>query len=57
MNKGHEKLIRDLKILLKLAENFEYHDFKNNMFPAPKSALIRNLSMLVEETKKGTYDN
>lgn len=57
MDKGHENLILDLKMLLQLAESYEYHDFKNTMFAAPKSALINTLFGLAEKAKQGEYDN
>lgn len=57
MDKGHKYLIEDIAILLRDAENFEFHDFKNNTYPAPKMALVNRFHELRDNTMNGKYDN
>ena len=54
---GHVHLIQDLKSLLDMAERFEFHDFKNEQFGAPKMALRTFLFGGAEKAKNGYYDN
>jgi hypothetical protein len=56
-DKGHDSLIRDIENLLTNAKEFQYHDFRNDVYPMPKMALIQRLEWLVKNTKNGKYDN
>jgi hypothetical protein len=57
MDKGHEELLRDLKIVLVMAERFEFHDFKNERFATPKVELVKILDLMIGNVKVGKYDN
>ena len=54
---AHEALICDLKELLAEAEAFQYHDFKNKKFSAPKNALVAQLNFIKSKAINGEYDN
>ena len=54
---AHEKLILHLSQVLELAKANQFHDFKNDRFPAPKMALVDYLQNLIDNTKNGVYDN
>lgn len=54
---GHDVLMRDLIILINEAQNFEFHDFKNTKYAAPKIALITALEAMIIKAKTGAYDN
>lgn len=54
---NHEKLVHDLKLLLSEAESFQFHDFKNTKYAAPKSQLIAMLLDVCQRIKLGEYDN
>ena len=56
MDTGHEQLITDLKELLAEAENFEFHDFKNEKYALPKVTLVLQLTRLITKVKEGKYD-
>lgn len=56
-NQGHDNLITDLEDLLEEAKNYEFHDFQNGKFAAPKMALREKLLGLAEQVVKGRYDN
>ena len=57
MDKGHENLINDIKTLLAEAEAFEFHDFKNKKYPAPKAELSSILYEFRLKVQEGKYDN
>ncbi len=57
MDKGHENLVNDLKLLTGLAERYEFHDFKNIHFVTPKIELYKKLIDLANNVKDGRYDN
>ena len=57
MDKGHEKLVEDLKALLVEAEQFAFHDFKNEQFATPKIVLVQRFDTLRQRVLDGTYDN
>lgn len=57
MDKGHDKLVSDLKELLSEAESFEFHDSKNQQYAQPKVTLVLKLLKLIEKAKQGDYDN
>jgi len=54
---GHRHLIEDLEALLAEAQTFQFHDFKNTIYAAPKVALYMKLTELVAAVKEGRYDN
>ena len=54
---GQRNLINDLKNLLDMAERFEFHDFKNEQFPAPKGALRGFFLEGAKKVEEGHYDN
>lgn len=54
---GHELLIQDLKGVMSLAENKEFHDFENTLFATPKMESARQLTQIVENAKEGKYDD
>jgi len=53
----HEKLVTELRSLLKEAENFNFHDFKGKEYPAPKMALSNRVRVLRRDILQGVYDN
>ncbi len=54
---GHERLLRDLTVLLQLAEAHEFHDHKNQLFGTPKVELWTRLQRIAASVKAGHYDN
>lgn len=56
-DKGHQRLVTDIKILQEKAENFAFHDFKNEEYATPKMALIGILNRIISRAKEGEYDN
>ena len=57
IDKGHEDLVSHLELLLIEAKEFEFHDFKNNEYPAPKIELVSRLELLKKNAIDGVYDN
>ena len=55
--KGHYDLLKDLWGLWQDAVNHEFHDFKNNKYPAPKMALHTKLNEIDKKMQDGDYDN
>jgi len=53
----HRLLLEDIQSLLSEAVAYEFHDFKNSTYPAPKLALIQKLDWLLKNVKSGKYDN
>lgn len=53
----HEILLDDLRKVLRLAENKEFHDFQNTIFATPKRELVRQLESIVLNVKIGKYDD
>jgi hypothetical protein len=39
------------------ARNYQFHDFGNTIYSAPKVALHRKLQALAEKAAAGDYDN
>ena len=56
-DKGHELLVSDLEALLKEAQSFAFHDFKNTDYATPKVVLVTKLHDLAEKVQNGEYDN
>lgn len=54
---GHKRLIGDLKELLREAEAYQFHDFKNTIHEMPKRALVEVLVKLAERARDGGYDD
>ena len=57
IDSGHENLILDLEALLKEAQDYQFHDFKNSSYATPKVALYNRLFEIADSVKKGKYDN
>lgn len=56
-DRGHRKLVTDLRNLLDDAEKYQFHDFKNTDYPAPKMTLADRLRVIRRDTLSGVYDN
>lgn len=56
-DRPHSYLLRDLSFIIAEAEGFEFHDFKNTKYPAPKRELIAQLTSIINNVKNGDYDN
>lgn len=56
-DQGHDQLLDDLTILLAMAKDYRFHDFKNIQYPDPKTQLIIALEALIIKVKSGRYDN
>lgn len=56
-NGGHDALMMDLTLLLKDASEFQFHDYKNEKYPAPKAALMHRSEEIIQNMKNGKYDN
>lgn len=54
---GHKALLDDLILLLKDAVAFEFDDFRNKKYSAPKLALNMRLMQLAENNRNSKYDN
>lgn len=54
---GHEALQLDIAVLLNDVKQFQFHDFKNTKYAAPKMALVSRLNELISNVKNGKYDN
>lgn len=57
LNGGHTALLQDLSVITKDACAFEFNDFRNTKYPAPKVELVHQLQAIIENTKNGKYDN
>lgn len=56
-DKGHNELIKDVRSLLNDTESFQFHDFLNEKFAAPKSVLAKILHQMRDNAINGKYDN
>lgn len=56
-DEGHVALMNDLDSLRQLADNYEFHDFKNTSFATPKVELHQRLIDMASNVKSGVYDN
>jgi hypothetical protein len=56
-NGGHNALMEDLANLTKEAYDYEFHDFKNEKYGAPKIVLREKLLELAQNVVDGKYDN
>lgn len=56
-DKGHTALINDIGLLFMEAQGYNFHDFKNTKYAAPKMSLIAILGTLQENVKQGFYDD
>ena len=56
-NGGHNALMEDLANLTKEAYDYEFHDFKNKKYGAPKIVLREKLLELAKFVVDGKYDN
>lgn len=57
METGQEKLVKDLKGLLKEAKEGQFTDFQNTKYDFPKLTLTEKLSEIIENCKRGKYDD
>lgn len=57
LNGGYEALMIDLSQLLYEAYHYEFDDFRNKKYPAPKIELVRRLEKIQDNAKNGKYDN
>lgn len=56
-NGGHNALILDLANITKEAYDYEFHDFRNKKYGAPKIVLREKLLELASNVVDGKYDN
>lgn len=56
-DKGHRKLIEDIEALLTDAREYQFHDYKNTRYEAPKLELLKRLNAMCEGVKNDRYDN
>lgn len=56
-NQGHEKLMMDLCTLVVEAAEYQFHDFRNAKYAAPKIELRTQLLKLADNVVNGRYDN
>jgi len=54
---GHDSLLHDLQELVRQADQYEFHDYKNKKYPMPKMALVTSLEQIIKRVKDGFYDN
>lgn len=54
---GHYNLLKDIWSLWQDAVNHEFHDFKNDKYPALKMALHEILMKIDQKMQNGEYDN
>lgn len=54
---GHTKLMDDLARLTEEAYHYEFHDFKNTKYAAPKVELRAKLLAIAQNVIEGKYDN
>ena len=55
--KGYNNLMQDLIELLRQAKDFEFDDFKNTKYIAPKVQLRNIFLKLAQNVIEGRYDN
>lgn len=56
-NGGHNALMQDLSEILYEAFHYEFNDFKNEKYAAPKMTLVSKLQEVIDHAKNGKYDN
>lgn len=56
-DKGHDDLVADLEDMVLKAKNYDFNDFKSEVYETPKITLIQRLEKLIKNTKEGKYDN
>lgn len=54
---GHNGLLKDLEALVREADQYAFHDYKNKKYPMPKFALVKMLEDIISRAKNGYYDN
>jgi len=57
MDKGHIELVKDLKNLLREAEDYQFHDYRSNKYATPKIELSKKLLSIRQDVVTGKYDN
>lgn len=53
----HYKLVTELSKLFEEAKSYQFHDFKNTDYPAPKMVLAEKLRVFRKKVIEGCYDN
>jgi len=56
-NGGYNNLMQDLSELLQEAKNYQFDDFRNDKYAAPKVELRNQLLKLAQNVVEGRYDN
>ena len=56
-DKGHVALVQDVTDLRNEVMTFQFHDFKNEHYPAPKIELRNRLIAMADAVVDGKYDN
>lgn len=56
-DKGHIALFEDVSELLEEVKEYQFHDFANSRYAAPKITLAGKLETLRENVINGEYDN
>lgn len=54
---GHDALVLELGKLLAEAKDFQFHDYRNSKYAAPKVELHKKLLQLARDVQSGKYDN
>lgn len=54
---GHKNLVLDVVMLFKEIVDFEFHDYKNKNYAAPKVVLAARFEDLRDNVIEGKYDN
>jgi hypothetical protein len=54
---GHIALFEDISELLEEVKEYQFHDFGNSRYPAPKMALVEKLEEIRNNVIQGLYDN
>lgn len=55
--KPSELLEAHLQAFLDEAKEGQFHDFKNEKYPAPKMELVAQLENIIKNVKSGLYDD
>lgn len=56
-DRAHDRLVSELGQMYSEARNFQFHDFKNTDYPAPKMVLADKLRKMRGNVLNGVYDN
>ena len=56
-DKGHIELMADIAMLRHEASQYEFHDYMNTKYAAPKMSLVQRLDEMRLKAVNGNYDN